>query len=172
MEMPFDAILNGPAESSGPVRWCLGKLGDVRVRNCPFCQLVAPTCEKFYSYRDPSIPSNDDKVIWVYSKNDNSLWAESTRPGTGIFFVADDKPRSISGDAAYAKSSFNEWIDFEDVKNWIAICDNRAHKDCSPIPFSLAVLPQNDGRQLDFRLIDVEDIMCCSWPPERQILRT
>lgn len=49
------------------------------------------------------------------------------------------------------------------------MCDNR-HRGyepgCSPMPFSLAILPRTDRGQLDFRLIDI-DTMCIVYAPRK-----
>lgn len=68
---------------------------------------------------------------------------------------------------AAARESFDDWIDFDEVKRWITMCDNRHGYDelgCSPVPFDLAVLPRTDTGQLDFRLIDV-DAICIAYAP-------
>jgi hypothetical protein len=114
-------------------------------------------------------PPNDNEIISVF-RFSGGLSIENTRIGTEIFFVADTKSSRCSDGpvSVPARASFDEWIDLADVKNWIAACDSkhRHHEDCSPVPFNPAVLPRNDKRQLDFRLIDVE-AMCIVYAPRK-----
>jgi hypothetical protein len=71
----------------------------------------------------------------------------------------------MSGNTIYARPPFSEWIDFGDVKNWIADCDSRACEDCWPLPFSLSAIPRGGQRQIDFRLTGVTEmcLICAPW---------
>jgi hypothetical protein len=73
----------------------------------------------------------------------------------------------INRDSYNVKTRFDEFIDFRQVYRWISAC-HQEHGGfgggCCPAPFDLAMLPRTGGRQLDFRVIDV-DAMCIVYAP-------
>lgn len=75
----------------------------------------------------------------------------------------------INRDSYNVKTRFDEFIDFRQVYRWISAC-HQEHGGfgggCCPAPFDLAMLPRTGGRQLDFRVIDV-DAMCIVYAPPR-----
>jgi Heterokaryon incompatibility protein (HET) len=158
-EIPFDANLRTLSSSKyicyGTSEWKLGKFGDVRLRNCPFCQLVASICNTSETSWHSPTPMKDKKSVLVHFSYD-SFHVRSIG-GTSIFVSG-----NIPGKRIKAREYFDPWIDFDEVKRWINKCNAdelHAEKGCLPVPFNPAILPRAENRQLDFRLIDV-DAMC------------
>lgn len=141
----------------------MGTFGDMRTRNCPFCDLISSQCKRGTASWDIFMPPDDSKEIVVQVTPCG--FTASTIPA-GCFVC-------ISGHHTHdsllycVKEDFDEFIDFRQVRRWISACD-QSHGGvggpCCPTLFSPAMLPRTGGRQLDFRLIDVEK-MCIIYAP-------
>ncbi|KAE9379659.1 HET-domain-containing protein [Stipitochalara longipes BDJ] len=165
-KIPFDQGLKTLCSPTyqGPMSWSLGTFGQLRMRSCPFCQLVAPMCSRASKSWHPVMPPDDSEEVVV-------KWDDYR----GIFFSSHIQTSSrdvvsciclagtLQGRFPYcAREIFDEFIDFDDVRRWISKCDGDhtgSNYSCLPVPFNPAILPRIGKRQLDFRVIDVEE-MC------------
>jgi hypothetical protein len=147
----------------GPTTWNLGSFGQVRRRSCPFCELVTSTCSGSRFSWDKPTPPNDSVSIDL--RWGNYGFATNQSPLGSYICIASQDPET---ERYYARARLPEWIDFDDVLGWISSCEQdhprNGDYECSPGAYNLAVLPRNNRRQLDFRLIDVESL-CIVYAP-------
>ena len=166
-KIPFDAELKTllSLNYAGPFTWRLGTFGEIRARNCPFCELVASICSRkgSASWDTFTPPDDSEEVVVQWRKN-----------GFSTQFFPIECYVCISGDLLdkdpyCVRATFDEFIDFDSVNRWISKC-NQEHRGyggaCCPTPFNLAILPRAGKRQLDFRVIDV-NTMCIVYAPLR-----
>lgn len=85
--------------------------------------------------------------------------------GSSVCIVGD-----LVGEHAYcARATFDEFIDFDGVRRWISTCDQKHGEygsNCRPTLFNPAVLPKIGKRQVDLKVIDVDN-MCVVYTPLR-----
>lgn len=148
-------------DSSRRDGWDLGTFGQVRRRNCPFCELIASICSKAKASWDPLTPPEDDtRIIALFSSGRFDVKLHST-PGAFVCLAAEE-----TESAAFNVRPELKWIDFGDVSRWMSICERDHGGRCTPQRYNPASLPRNSRRQLDFRLIDTEN-MCIVYAPRQ-----
>jgi hypothetical protein len=162
-KIPFDQnlrTLRSP-EYGGPYSWRFGTFGEMRVRSCPFCELVASICSKIVGSWEPLAPPDDSKEVVVRLISQGFVAQELFHPGSFVCIAGD------SADEYCARATFDEFIDFDDVRRWISACHrkHRGYGDCYPTPFNPSILPRIGKRQLDFRVIDVNTMSIVYAPP-------
>ena len=130
--------------------WQLGTFNQVRARCCPFCTLVASICSKLVdnggSWSPPVLPGDDEiiNVRWYGSGFDA---IHHSRLGSFVCPTGDfDSVGKLC-----AREKLDPWINWTEVRRWIAHCKSE-HTDCGgPEESSL------DFAKHRFRLIDVEE---------------
>jgi hypothetical protein len=152
-------------------RRTLGTFRDICRRRCSFCQLVASACTKnHHTSEDSELPNDDKDVTVIFDQSCRIFDVVGFGLGVGIHIAQSDGFTDYR--ARVAREELDEWIDFSEVKRWIMHCDADhcvkafRNDDCMPLPFNPAVLPRTEKRQLDIRLVDV-DQLCIVYAPLR-----
>lgn len=136
----------------------------MRARDCPFCELVVSILEKgTKTWQNATPPDSTEKIViqWNFS----GFHAKQFILGAYVCMSTDLLYESIH----CARAKFDEFIDFDGVRQWISACNQKHGKHgggCLPTPFNLAILPKTGKRQLDFRVIDIDN-MCIAYAPQR-----
>lgn len=136
----------------------------MRARNCPFCELVASICTKGRASWHTLTPPDDSKEV-VVRLNSGCFVADYFPVGSCVCISGD----LVDRNTYCARATFDEFIDFDDVRRWISTCDQEHGgygSECCPTPFNPAILPRTGKQQLDFRVVDV-DTMCIVYAPLR-----
>lgn len=152
-------------------RRTMGTFGDICRRHCSFCQLVTLTCTKSHNASKALQSPDDDKDVTVVFDSFTRIFeVAGFGLGAGIHIAGDG---GLAGRRPLvAREELDEWIDFSEVKRWIMDCDadhcvkTFKNDECMPLPFNPAVLPRTEKRQLDIRLVDVDDL-CIVYAPLR-----
>ena len=138
---------------SSPPSWSLGTFGDLRSRNCPFCQLVQSVCWLVpWSWEQPTEKPNDSAEIsiqWLRAKN--SFRVNRALLGSLICFSDADEACLVR-----TKGALGGWIDTAICKRWLSECESRHRPECSPSPFNKDKLRPGGSTPLIMRLVDVE----------------
>lgn len=136
--------------------WYLGTFGDLRSRNCPFCQLVESVCWGVgHSWERLSKPDDSREVHVKWWEQYCGFGVTDLAPlGSFICFSDADEARLVR-----TKGALEGWINTDICKRWLSECEKRHRPECSPIPFNTEQLRQSDGKPLVMRLVDVE-AMC------------
>lgn len=147
----------------GPIRWNLGSFGQLRRRSCPLCELVTSICSgSRFSWEKPALP---DDSVGIDLKWGTYGFSTNQSPLGSYICIASQDPET---ERYYARARLPEWIDFDDVLGWISRCEQdhpkNGYYDCGIGAYNPAVIPRNNRRQLDFRLIDV-DSLCVVYAP-------
>lgn len=152
-------------------RRTLGTFGDIYRRRCSFCQLVASACTKNHNTSEElRSPNDDEDITVVFDPSYRFFYVEGFNLGVGIHIAQSDGFTDYR--ARVAREELDEWIDFSEVKRWIMHCDAdhcvkaSGNDECMPLPFNPAVLPRTEKRQLDIRLVDVDNL-CIVYAPLR-----
>ena len=160
-KVPFRYAQLCALPDSPPPKWSLGTFGDLRSRDCPFCQLVESVCWKVHvSWEQPTEKPDDSAEIiieWLGSGNSfgvNHFGVNHTHLGSYICFSDADEACLVR-----TKGALEGWIDTAICKRWLSECENRHRPECSPSPFNKNQLRQGDSTPLIMRLVDVE-AMC------------
>lgn len=166
-KIPFDPqlkTLRSPAYA-GPRTWHIRPFGRVRASTCPFCDLISSLCRRrnSNSWERFTPPDDSDEVTvhldpWGFRANLSPLACYVCVAGN-----------AINKWSYNVKTQFDEFIDFHQVHRWISACHQKhggVGGDCRPALVDLAMLPRTGGRQLDFRVIDV-NAMCIIYAPPR-----
>ncbi|KAM0796354.1 heterokaryon incompatibility protein-domain-containing protein [Usnea florida] len=145
-----------------PPFWSLGTFGDLRSRNCPFCQLVESVCWiGSGSWEQPTKKPNDSAEISIqWLRDKNSFRVNEALLGSFICFSEADDACLVR-----TKGALEGWIDTAICKRWLSECENRHRPECSPTPFNKDQLRQGDSIPLIMRLVDVE-AMCIMDAPK------
>lgn len=175
--IPFDRDLKTLYSRAyqGQPSWSLGTFGDLRARNCPFCQLVGPLCSKWSKSWDPFMPPDDsEEVVVKFDGLSGVFTSTSFQSSSGVSASYICLAGTLKDRRPYCtREVFDEFIDFNEVQRWISACDrdHTASDDgCLSTPFNPAILPRTGKRQLDFRVIDVRQMCLVYAQPECRYL--
>lgn len=168
-EIPFDKglkTLRALKLPSDVRKWSLGIYGRIRASSCPFCEVVTTLCTNFAFASWEAVQPPDDSQEVVVEFQPSAGFVSSNFLLNSSICVASDSLLA-EPNTCYARATFDEYIDFEDVGRWIQTCQKEhTQPDCCPSPFTSALLPRIGKRQLDFRVIDVQN-MCITYAPLR-----
>jgi hypothetical protein len=165
-KIPFNRRLKKISTMASATEWSLGTFALVRSRSCPFCKLLASIYVQGIgtSPWHKLTPPDDAVDIRVRYTIDGFI-DEYSPSGTTLCHIGDPTGRLPFP----ARAAFDEWIDFNELKRWISVCDENhgvESSKCTSTPFHPGILPRSGKRQLDFRLIDVR-AMCLIYPRPR-----
>ena len=107
-KVPFRYAQLCALPDSPPPLWSLGTFGDLRSRNCPFCQLVESVCwEVHMSWEQPTEKPNDSAEIIIYWHSSvNSFRVNRTHLSSYIYFSNADEACLVR-----IKGALEGWID-------------------------------------------------------------
>jgi hypothetical protein len=161
--IPLDPELETLENLLPSTKWDLGTFGELRQKNCSFCELVASICSTGYTSWDPHSLPDDAANVNVQYLSQGTLHVYPARTGSQLCIAG----TSTNSFLTSARTEFPEWVEFGEVRRWISNCENTHEKDfgCVVPTFNPEMLPISNGRRLQFRLIDTQS-QCIVYAPD------